>query len=135
LKKKQPIGVAALFDISLLISCVFLGKKPIENNNVMKIETDSDLIQDLTGNYLGQNLDETTSEEKTNKKEIEINLGKIIVENNFLTNFPMIKIKDSNKYNISIPENILNKGDFFTSIKDNRDDRDMNEIEMLVLKR
>ena len=131
MKKKQPIGVAALFDISLLISCVFLGKKPIENNNVMKIETDSDLIQDLTGNYLGQNLDETTSEEKTDKKEIEINLGKIIVENNFLTNFPMIKIKNRNKYNISIPENILNKGEFFTAIKDNRDDKDMNEIEMV----
>ena len=106
-------------------------KKPIENKNVMKIETDSDLIQDLTGNYLGQNLDETTSEEKTDKKEIEINLGKIIVENNFLTNFPMIKIKNSNKYNISIPENILNKGEFFTAIKDNRDDKDMNEIEMV----
>lgn len=101
-----------------------------ENNNSMKVETDMDLIQDLTGNYLENNNDETISEEKSEKKEIIINLGKIVIENNYLTNFPTINLKNINKYNISIPEKILNKGEFFTAIKENKEDKDLNEINM-----
>ena len=105
-------------------------KRPNEKNNVMKVETDMDLIQDLTGNYLVNSNDETISEEKSEKKEIQINLGKIVVENNYLINFPMINLKNIDKYNISIPESILNKGEFFTAIKENKDDKVINEIEM-----
>lgn len=111
------------------------------NNNTnkpMKIETDSDIIQDLTGNYLEKNNIETLSEEKSNKKEIEINLGKIIVGTNCLKNFPTINLKNYNKYNLSVQETILNRGDFFTAIKDDikedmdnaEDKEDINDIEM-----
>lgn len=99
-----------------------------EKNNAMKIESDADLIQNLTGNYLEKNNDGTNSEEKVNKKEIEISLGKIVVENIYLLEFPMINLKNIDKYNISIPENVLNKGEFFTAIKE---DKEMNEIEMI----
>ena len=101
-----------------------------ENHNVMKVETDMDLIQDLTGIYLDINNDETISEEKSEKKEIVINLGKIVVDNNYLQNFPMINVKNIDKYNISVSESILNKGEFFTAIKENKGE-DINEVEMI----
>lgn len=97
-------------------------------NNKMKIESDSDLIQELTGNFLEDNIEDTYSDEKTDKKEININLGKIIVEAIRLESFPLINIKDSNKYNLFIPENILNKGEFLTGIKE---EKEINEIDMI----
>ena len=108
------------------------------NKNKIEIEkeTDSDLIQLLSGNYLEENKEETLSDEKTDKKEIEISLGKIVVENSLFTDFPIINLKNNNKYNISIPENILNKGEYFTAIKEekenknNDEDADLNEVEM-----
>ena len=112
-------------------------KKENEENNTekksTKCETDSDLIQFLSGNYLDEKNDETNSEEKSDKKEIDINLGSIIVENSLLKKFPIINLKNRNKYNISIPENILNKGEFFTAIKEEKKDNDMNmnEIDMV----
>lgn len=107
------------------------------NKNTIQKETDSDLIQLLSGNYLEENKEETLSDEKTDKKEIEISLGKIVVENSLFTDFPIIKLKSNNKYNISISENILNKGEYFTAIKEekenknNDEDADLNEIEMV----
>jgi hypothetical protein len=112
-------------------------KKENEENKTekksTKCETDSDLIQFLSGNYLDEKNDETNSEEKSDKKEIDINLGSIIVENSLLKKFPIINLKNRNKYNISIPENILNKGEFFTAIKEEKkdNDMDMNEIDMV----
>ena len=106
------------------------------NKNTIQKETDSDLIQLLSGNYLEENKEETLSDEKTDKKEIEISLGKIVVENSLFTDFPIINLKNNNKYNISIPENILNKGEYFTAIKEekenknNDEDADLNEVEM-----
>ena len=106
------------------------------NKNKIEKETDSDLIQLLSGNYLEENKEETLSDEKTDKKEIEISLGKIVVENSLFTDFPIINLKNNNKYNISIPENILNKGEYFTAIKEekenknNDEDADLNEVEM-----
>lgn len=107
------------------------------NKNTIQKETDSDLIQLLSGNYLEENKEETLSDEKTDKKEIEISLGKIVVENSLFTDFPIIKLKNNNKYNISISENILNKGEYFTAIKEekenknNDEDADLNEVEMV----
>ena len=75
-------------------------------NSPKKMETDSDLIQSLTGNYLGSNHEETFSDDKSDKKEVEINLGEIIVENNYLNLFPTIKLNNSLKYKLSISENI-----------------------------
>ena len=106
------------------------------NKNIIQKETDSDLIQLLSGNYLEENKEETLSDEKIDKNEIEINLGKIVVENSLFIDFPIINLKNNNKYNISIPENILNKGEYFTAIKeekenkDNDEDADLNEVEM-----
>ena len=91
-------------------------KETKENTNIMKIETDSELIQDLTGNYLEENKEESYNEKK--QKEIEINLGQIIIDNNKLNDFPIINLTDVNKYIISVPEKILFKGEFFTAIKE-----------------
>lgn len=95
------------------------------NNQIKKVETDADLIQDLTGNYL-KDTEETFSEEKIDKKEIEINLGKIIVNDIILNDFPIINVNDMKKYNIFISENILNNSDFFTAIKDKKEANEMN---------
>ena len=95
------------------------------NNQIKKVETDADLIQDLTGNYL-KDTEETFSEEKIDKKEIEINLGKIIVNDIILNDFPIINANDMKKYNIFISENILNNSDFFTAIKDKKEANEMN---------
>ena len=95
------------------------------NNQIKKVETDADLIQDLTGNYL-KDTEETFSEEKIDKKEIEMNLGKIIVNDIILNDFPIINANDMKKYNIFISENILNNSDFFTAIKDKKEANEMN---------
>jgi len=93
------------------------------NNNIKKkkIETDADLIQGLTGNYLN-GIDDTYSEEKTDKKEIEINLGKIVVNDLVLNDFPIIELNNPSKYNFFISENILNNDDFFTAIKEGKEE-------------
>lgn len=110
--------------------------KETKENKILKIETDSDIIQDLTGIYLQENNGQTSSEDKNVKKEIEINLGKIIVDNNKLNDFPIININNINKYNLLIPEIILNKGEYLTAIKEeikdneNKEDNEMNEIIM-----
>lgn len=112
-------------------------KKQNEETNTVKTttkcETDSDLIQALSGNYLEEKNHEINFDEKSDKKEIEINLGSIIAENSLLKEFPIIKLKNSSKYNLTIPENILNKGEFFTAIKEEKreNDLDMNEIDMV----
>ena len=98
------------------------------NNQIKKVETDADLIQDLTGNYL-KDTEETFSEEKIDKKEIEINLGKIIVNDIILNDFPIINANDMKKYNIFISENILNNSDFFTAIKDKKETKNEMNIE------
>ena len=97
------------------------------NNNIIKKEkeikkeeTDSDLIQGLSGNYLNETEDNYS--EKTLKNEIIINLGKIVVNEQILNNFPVIQIKNENKYDLSLTENILNNDDFFTAIKDNKEE-------------
>ena len=111
-----------------------ISKETEKSNNLIKIETDSELIQDLTGNYLEESNDENNSDEKIDKKEIKIFLGNIIVENYFLKYFPLINLKNEDKYYINVPENILNKGEFFTAIKDEKEEeekeKEMNEIEM-----
>ena len=98
------------------------------NNQIKKVETDADLIQDLTGNYL-KDTEETFSEEKIDKKEIEINLGKIIVNDIILNDFPIINANDMKKYNIFMSENILNNSDFFTAIKDKKETKNEMNIE------
>ena len=106
------------------------------NNKPIQRETDSDLIQLLSGNFLEESKEETLSGEKGDKKEIVINLGKIVVENSLLREFPIINLKNSYKYNIPINENILNKGEFFTAIKDEKENKkkdennDLNEVDM-----
>ena len=111
-----------------------ISKETEKSNNLIKIETDSELIQDLTGNYLEESNEENNSDEKIDKKEIKIFLGNIIVENDFLKYFPLINLKNEDKYYINVPENILNKGEFFTAIKDEKEEeekeKEMNEIEM-----
>ena len=111
-----------------------IAKEREKSNNLIKTETDSELIQDLTGNYLEDSNDENNSDEKIDKKEIKIFLGNIIVENDFLRCFPIINLKNEDKYYINVPENILNKGEFFTAIKDEKEEeekeKEMNEIEM-----
>ena len=111
-----------------------ISKETEKSNNLIKRETDSELIQDLTGNYLEESNDENNSDEKIDKKEIKIFLGNIIVENYFLKYFPLINLKNEDKYYINVPENILNKGEFFTAIKDEKEEeekeKEMNEIEM-----
>ena len=103
-------------------------KNNSNNNQIKKVETDADLIQDLTGNYL-KDTEETFSEEKIDKKEIEINLGKIIVNDIILNDFPIINVNDMKKYNIFISENILNNSDFFTAIKDKKETKNEMNIE------
>ena len=105
----------------------------VKNSNSTKCETDSDLIQFLSGNYLEKKNDDTNSDEKSDKKETEISLGRIVVENSLLKNFPIINLKNNNKFNLTIPESILNKGEFFTAIKEEKkdNDMDMNEIDMV----
>ena len=103
-------------------------KNNSNNNQIKKVETDADLIQDLTGNYL-KDTEETFSEEKIDKKEIEINLGKIIVNDIILNDFPIINANDMKKYNIFISENILNNSDFFTAIKDKKETKNEMNIE------
>ena len=97
------------------------------NNKIKAKESDADLIQDLTGNYLNESED-ILSEEKTDKKEVEINLGKIVVNDMILNDFPIINLNNFDKYIISLSENILNNDDFFTAIKENKEDEknDMN---------
>ena len=102
-----------------------------ENDCNMKIETDSDLIQSLTGNYLDEDVNDSYSEEKKVKKEIEVNLGDIVVDNLRLEGFPCIELKNANNYNILVPENILNSGELFTAVKEDTSTIiDMNEIQM-----
>ena len=104
------------------------------NNNIKKkkIETDSDLIQGLSGNYLN-GPDDTYSEEKIDKKEIEINLGQIVVNDLVLNDFPIIELNNPSKYNFFISENILNNDDFFTAIKqakeESKDEMNIEEDE------
>ena len=101
------------------------------NNNTKKkrIETDADLIQGLTGNYINE-VDDSYSEEKGDKKEIEINLGQIVVNDMVLNDFPIIELNNPNKYNFFISENILNNDDFFTAIKKLKEDsKDSMNIE------
>ena len=107
-------------------------------NSTMKVETDSEIIQGLSGNYLGETKD--NDDEKNKKKEIEINLGQLIVDDKKLNDFPLTNLANINKYNISVPENILHKGEFLTAIKEKIEkekeenesmkDDDMNEIAM-----
>ena len=102
-----------------------------ENDCNMKIETDSDLIQSLTGKNLDEDENDSYSETKKPKKEIEINLGDIVVDNCRLEGFPFIELKNKNNYNILVPENILNSGELFTAVKeDTSTSIDVNEIEM-----
>ena len=96
-------------------------EKSTNNNKIKKQESDADLIQDLTGNYLNKEED-ILSEEKTDKKEVEINIGKIVVNDLILNNFPIINLNNRDKYNISLSENILNNDDFFTAIKEKKED-------------
>ena len=107
---------------------------PINNNNFnindttkkKKIETDSDLIQGLSGNYLNE-VDESFSEGKSEKKEIEINLGKIVINDLVLNNFPIINLNNPDKYNFFISENILNNDDFFTAIKQQQEEEESKD--------
>ena len=105
----------------------------IKNNNIYKKEeTDADLIQDLTGNFLNDN-DESYSEDKIDKNEIEINLGKIVIENEILNDFPIIELKNKSKYDLMISKNILLNDDFFTAIKDvDKDDEKNGTNEMNI---
>ena len=108
------------------------------NNNIIinkisenkKIETDADLIQGLSGNFLNETQD-NISEEKASKKEIIMNLGKIVIRDQILNNFPIITLKNPNKYDISLSENILNNDDFFTAIKDSKEEEE-DKIEMSI---
>lgn len=102
-------------------------EKNTNNNKIKTQETDADLIQDLTGNYLNETED-ILSEEKVDKKEIEINLGKIVVNDTILNNFPIINLNNSNKYNIALSENILNNDDFFTAIKETTKEDEKNNM-------
>ena len=105
------------------------------NNNIItkneiinkKEETDADLIQGLSANYF-QDRNTNNSEEKSSKKEIIINLGKIVVNDQVLNNFPIIDLKNPSKYDIPLTENILNNDDFFTAIKEN-DEMNIDEEE------
>ena len=105
------------------------------NNNIItkneiinkKEETDADLIQGLSANYF-QDRNTNNSEEKSSKKEIIINLGKIVVNDQVLNDFPIINLKNPSKYDIPLTENILNNDDFFTAIKEN-DEMNIDEEE------
>ena len=62
------------------------------------------------------------------RKEIIINLGKIVVNDQVLNDFPIIDLKNPSKYDIPLTENILNNDDFFTAIKEN-DEMNIDEEE------
>ena len=89
-------------------------------------ETDADLIQGLSGKYI-HNKD--NSEDNIKSKEILINLGKIVVNDQVLNNFPIINLTKLNKYDIPLTEKMLNNDDFFTAIKENKDDENQMPIE------
>ena len=89
-------------------------------------ETDADLIQGLSGKYI-HNKD--NSEDNIKIKEILINLGKIVVNDQVLNNFPIINLTNLNKYDIPLTEKMLNNDDFFTAIKENKDDENQMPIE------
>ena len=89
-------------------------------------ETDADLIQGLSGKYI-HNKD--NSEDNIKSKEILINLGKIVVNDQVLNNFPIINLTNLNKYDIPLTEKMLNNDDFFTAIKENKDDENKMPIE------
>ena len=89
-------------------------------------ETDADLIQGLSGKYI-HNKD--NSEDNIKSKEILINLGKIVVNDQVLNNFPIINLTNLNKYDIPLTEKMLNNDDFFTAIKENKDDENQMPIE------
>ena len=102
-----------------------INSSKIETAN-KKEETDADLIQGLSGNYI-HNKD--NSEDSIKGKEILINLGKIVVNNQVLNNFPIINLTNLNKYDIPLTEKMLNNDDFFTAIKENKDDENQMPIE------
>ena len=89
-------------------------------------ETDADLIQGLSGKYI-HNKD--NSEDNIKSKEILINLGKIVVNDQVLNNFPIINLTNLNKYDIPLTEKMLNNDDFFTAIKENKEDENQMPIE------
>ena len=96
-------------------------KKEIINK---KEETDADLIQGLSGNYLKEG-NSNISREKSSKKEIIINLGKIVVNDQILNDFPLIDLKNPSKYDIPLAENLINNEDFFTAIKENQKEENL----------
>ena len=83
-------------------------------------------MKKLSGNYI-HNKD--NSEDSIKGKEILINLGKIVVNNQVLNNFPIINLTNLNKYDIPLTEKMLNNDDFFTAIKENKDDENQMPIE------
>ena len=89
-------------------------------------ETDADLIQGLSGKYI-HNKD--NSEDNIKSKEILINLGKIVVNDQVLNNFPIINLTNLNKYDIPLTEKMLNNDDFFTAIKENKEEENQMPIE------
>ena len=102
-----------------------INSSKIETVN-KKEETDADLIQGLSGKYI-HNKD--NSEDNIKSKEILINLGKIVVNDQVLNNFPIINLTNLNKYDIPLTEKMLNNDDFFTAIKENKDDENKMPIE------
>ena len=99
-----------------------------KETKIKKEETDADLIQILSGNYINEK-NNNISEDKTNNKEILINLGKIVVNDQVLNDFPIIILSNPNKYDIPLTENILNNDDFFTAIKENKEEENQMPIE------
>jgi len=102
-----------------------INSSKIETIN-KKEETDADLIQGLSGKYI-HNKD--NSEDSIKGKEILINLGKIVVNDQVLNNFPIINLTNLNKYDIPLTEKMLNNDDFFTAIKESKDDENQMPIE------
>lgn len=84
--------------------------------NVSKnvLNEDMEIMKSLLGNKLLR--EETT---KKNLNEIEICLGQMKVNENKFINFPIINLS-LEKFKIEIPDNLLNKGEFFTALIDNK---------------
>lgn len=102
-----------------------IPQNPIKENKSLtkqKPETDSDLIQFLSGKKLSEDLN-TLNKNRKIGKDINISLGQIMVEKMKFSHFPIINLEEKN-YLFSLPENVLKKGKYFTAvIKDKKNDK------------
>ena len=100
-----------------------LSSIDLQKEKNKKISSDVDFIKMLLGDK--SNEDSTSTE----KNQIDIFLNQIIVNDEIKLNyFPIIEEINLNDYMIPIPEKILDKGEFFTAIREKIETNKYNYI-------